>query len=132
MAQYFIMFYQNVTGGITKYHLKKLFGYNSSLCIDIYLMLGKIVMLQNVWINVIPNLGTLLLNSTYMGLFSFKNCLFGYLSFINFFVSFEKKTYKNIIIWLQFWCCFSLHESSFSVVPAPEKLSWYISYSISA
>ena len=80
---------------LSKYHLKKLFGYNSSLCIDIYLMLGKIVMLQNVWINVIPNLGSQLLNSTYMGLFSFKNCLFGYLSFINFFISFEKRPIKT-------------------------------------
>ena len=88
MAQYLIMFYRNITDGISPY---KVVGYKLFLCINIYLIFGKIVALQNVWINVIPNLGTLLLNSTYMGLFSFKNCLFRYLSFINFFVNFEKK-----------------------------------------
>ena len=108
----------------TVYHPNQLFAYKLFLCTDIYFMFGKIVELQNVWINVIPNQGILLLNSTYMGLFSFKNCLFRYLSFINFFVNFEKKKCKNIIIWLWFWCCFSLHESSFSVVRVPEILSW--------
>ena len=107
----------------TVYHPNQLFAYKLFLCTDINFIFGKIVELQKVWINVIPNQGILQLNSTYMGLFfAFKNCLFRYLWFINFFVNFEKKKCKNIIIWLWFWCCFSLHESSFSDVRVPEIL----------
>ena len=88
MVQYLIMFYKNITDGISPY---KVVGYKLFLCTNIYLIFGKIIEMQNVWINVIPKQGTLLLNSTYMGLFSFKNCLFRYLSFINFFCKLWKK-----------------------------------------